>query len=288
MPNLDNLGVPRYEAGHPYHYIFDNLPLDVLEQRDVLINDQVDAHGVILEESAGNMGTLTNRLFQFVDDDGALKVTAVDEIDHSIAAHTDADGYVRMTDAERAKLEGIDSAANNIYFTFDALNEADEAVSVTVDSGEITFSPSSDVQWRIASGPIITAEIINYPRAHIHFYEIVPVLDDLNDRKYNVSFGGLLDESDPLDGTLSQFREESLAVYVNGIRLNRTTGVLHPSVNLVTLSPTDDDYSIPAETFIAKDWVLNKFTVEPTLDSFVLDEALSAGDVIFIDFECDI
>lgn len=296
MPNLNNLGVPRYESGHPYHYTFDNAPLEVLEQRDVLINDQVDAQGLILQDSAGNMGTLTNRLFQFVDEDGNLKTTAMDDAEHSIAAHTDGDGFVRMTDAERAKLTTIDSNANEVTFTFEGLDETDTEVSVTVDSGEITFASSSDVQLRIASGPIISAEILNYPRAHIHFYEIVPTIDTLDDRRYNINFGDLLEESDPLDGTLqNKFKPESVAVYVNGIRLNQTTAIFHPSVNSVTLTPTDDDYSIPAETVIVKDWILNKFTVLETEDEFeqpafavVLDQALNTGDVIFLDFECDI
>lgn len=294
MPNLDNLGVPRYEANHPYHYTFDNLPLEVLEQRDILINDQVDAQGIILQDSAGNMGTLTNRLFQFVDDDGNLKTAAIDDAEHSIAAHTDDGGFVRMTSAERSKLDGISSNANDLTLLVDGVNEADDAVSVTFDSGEVTLASSLDVQWRITTGPIITAEILNYPRAHIHFYEIVPVLDSINDKKYNLNFSGLLEESDPLSGTLqTKFKENSLAVYVNGIRLNSTTAVYHPSVNPVTLTPTDDDYSIPEETIIVKDWILNKFTLvkitSPSLSyHFLLDQALSVGDVIFIDFECDL
>lgn len=283
MPNLDNLGVPRYQSGHPYHYTFDNAPLEVLEQRDVLINDQVDAQGLILEESAGTQGTLANRLNQFADDDGNLLAAAVDSADHSIAAHTDGDGFVRMTDAERSKLETVANGATDITFSIET-----ETETIVIDSGQITLAGSTDLRWIVNTGPIVTAEIINYPRAHIHFYQVSPVQDPGDDTLYSIPFDDLLDISDPLDGTLTQFRLGSLAVYVNGIRLNETTPIYYPSIEAVTLTPTDDDYSIPAETVIAKDWKLNKFTVSVGQDSFNLDTALSEGDVILVDFECDI
>lgn len=283
MPNLDNLGVPRYQSGHPYHYTYDNAPLEVLEQRDVLINDQVDAQGLILEESAGTQGTLANRLNQFVDDDGNLLVAAMDEAEHGIAAHTDGDGFVRMTDAERAKLETVASGATDITFSIETDTE-----TIIIDSGQISLVGSTDIRWVVTTGPVVTAEVINYPRAHIHFYEIIPDLDPIDDTLYTIPFDGLLDEADPLDGTLTQFRDGSLAVYVNGVRLNQTTPIYYPSTQPVTLTPTDDDYSIPAETIIVKDWKLNKFTVGVGLDSFTLDTALSEGDVIFVDFECDL
>lgn len=283
MPNLDNLGVPRYDADHPYHYTFDNAPLEVLEQRDVLINDQVDAQGLILEESAGTQGTLPRRLDEFANADGTLKASAIDDAEHSIAAHTDGGGYFRMTEAQKDLLDTVASGATDITFSIET-----DSGPVLIDSGQITLAASADLKWIVDSGPIVSAEIINYPRAHIHFYEIVPEQDPDDSKLYLIPFDDLLDISDPLDGTLTTFREGSLAVYVNGVRLNQTTSVYYPSLSPVTLSPTDDDYSIPAATVIAKDWKLNKFTVNPSLDSFTLDEDLSEGDVVFVDFECDL
>ena len=48
MPDLNQLPVPEYQPGQPYHWSYDNLPLKTLAERDEIINFEVDNHGNIL------------------------------------------------------------------------------------------------------------------------------------------------------------------------------------------------------------------------------------------------
>ena len=271
MPELDLFPVPLYNPLHPYHWEYDNLPLQNLKLRDEIINGQVDYNSGILMDAAGTQGTLANRLAQSLDPNGNLLVAAVDETLHNIAAHTDGTAnlspteitaiatlgyvvsnpvpYVRMLDVERSKLALI----------------ADEATSMTVQvqtpsaivlntQGPITFIPSDTVTWSVSAGNKIQANL-GFPveAAHRHYYDQVPVTSDyLNYKTTSISTPCMV-------GTLR--------VTINGVRLSDSANVYVPSAN------------------ISSPWTLNSFTPDEAAGTFQLANAITAADIIRIDFD---
>lgn len=275
MPDLSKFGVPQYQAGQPYHYEYDNLPLNTLARRDEVINDAVDILISTLEGTAGTQGNLANRLNQSLDADGNLLDTAVDQSMHNIGAHTDGSvtvdageltefialgfpsltnpvSFVRMLEAERAKLALIDENATELVIDVEATNG-----NYTYGDGSnpnIVLTESSTIEWTWTAPNQITANV-KASNPHQHYYEQVPLTADY--QNYTTT------------SLSTPFKEGSLRVYINGVRLNSTTSV-----------------RVPNSTATA--YTLNRFTPDHINGTFVLLTAITSSDVIRIDFDTEL
>jgi hypothetical protein len=279
MPDLSQLPVPQYNADQPYHWEYDNLPLKTLADRDLIINAEVDVQGAILRETAGTQGTLANRLAQSIDEDGDLIPDAVDQAAHNIAEHTDGTKvvaapeladyvalgfpsltnpveFVRMLASERDKLALIANEATNLAMSVETISNI-----VLFEEGTIELVSSESVQWEIEAPNKVKAVLtvsIEFP--HRHYYDLEPVMMPTNDLV-------------PIDyklfkvtSTATPYIEDSLRVYVNGIRLNRNYDVYYPSNPVST-------------------WSLNSFTADAANGLFTLSNPITDVDVIQIDFD---
>lgn len=279
MVDLNKLPTPEYNPLNPYHWEYDNAPIKNLALRDELINNELENASQILRLGAGTQGNMANRMDQSIDANGDLKLAAVDQTMHSIAEHTDAsktvDGseltyinnvlgyesvtnpvsYVRMLDAERDKLSLVADEATDIDFKVTTPSNV-----VSIVEGTISFEASDTVGWDITapvspSQPYVLKAILGIGTtfAHNHYYDIDPVTVDYEN--YSTT---------PVN---TPFVEGSLRVYVNGVRLSSDASLYHPAFN-----PSNP-------------WSLNKFTPDHANGTFALDNALSATDIVRIDFD---
>lgn len=273
MPDLTKLPVPQHTGGQPYHAYYDNLPLEVLADRDYIINGEVDYQSKVLKDAAGTQGNVANRLNQSIEENGDLKTTAVDDALHNIAEHTDGSktvetdeldyyvdtlGYaavanpvpfVRMLEAERDKLALVADEATNLMI------QVETPSNITLfDDGTIQLEPSDSIHWEITAPNIIKPVLtISTDFAHRHYYEMVYPDDISTDdfQNYTLPY---------------PFVEGSLRVYINGVRLNSKYSVYYPSNPVST-------------------WTLNMFTPDYEAGTFVLDSAITEDDIIHVDFE---
>jgi len=279
MPDLSQLPVPLYSADQPYHWEYDNLPLKTLADRDLIINAEVDVQGAVLRETAGTQGTLANRLAQSIDEDGNLLPDAVDQAAHNIAEHTDgtksvsgpelADyialgfptltnpvGFVRMLASERDKLALIADEATNLMMSVETISNI-----VLFEEGTVEFVSSESVNWEVEAPNKVKAVLtISTEFAHRHYYDLTPIMLPTNDLV-------------PIDyklfkvtSTSTPYIEDSLRVYVNGVRLNRNYSVYYPSNPIST-------------------WSLNAFTADAANGLFTLSNPITDEDIIQIDFD---
>lgn len=281
MPDLNSLPVPNYAAGQPYHYEYDNLPLNTLAARDELINNAVDKMNSILQDTAGTQGTLANRLNQSIDADGDLRASAIDEALHNIAEHSDGSktvsgaellvyqqlgigsggaGYpsisnpvpfVRMLEAERDKLALIADEATNL--AIDVVTPSLTYSFGVTGMPQLNLVDSTTIEWNYAGSNNIRADLkLSSSFAHRHYYDIEPpTANYLNFDVNSVS---------------TPYIEGSLRVYINGVRLSSVDSVYVPN-------STHTAYS------------LNKFSPSHTTGEFTLDNAISASDIIRVDFD---
>jgi hypothetical protein len=281
MPDLNQLPVPQYDPGQPYHWAHDNLPLKTLAERDEIINFEVDNHGNILRSCAGTQGTLSNRLAQSIDQDGNLLSTAVDQSLHNIAEHSDGSKSVTTPELEEYQELGFSSLVNPVSFVRMLTAErdklamiADEATNVTVsvqtnsntvdfESGQLKFVPSDSVEWQIESPNKVKAVLrVSTDFAHRHFYEQTPIetlSDDAIPVPYKKYYITSVSNATPIV-------KDSLRVYVNGARLNSS-------------------YAVPYPDQMATVWNTNMFTASYVDNSFVLNSPIAETDVILIDFD---
>lgn len=257
MPSLPT--IPLYDVLTPYHHIADNIPIKAIVEALTFVNDQVDNDAQILRESIGTQGSLANRLAQSINDDGSLKVDAIDDALHSIEEHTDSAGFVRMTAAERAKLTGIASDSTNLSVRFNTIDGI-----VLLDNGIIDVQPSSTITWRYQSGSVYADN--NYPTEvrHVHYYGVnpIPVSDSLNNLYKTTTL-------------TTAYKGNSLRVYINGVRLSKdaTTPVPIHSGSSYVMTP----YSFGED--------LQSLEGIVTTALFRLSSILPAGNTIFIDFD---
>lgn len=279
MPDLNQLPVPLYSADQPYHWEIDNLPLQTLADRDLLINAEVDAQGKILRECNGTQGTLANRLAQSIDEDGNLTSSAVDQAQHNIAEHVDGSksvdsneladyvalgfpslsnpvDFVRMLESERNKLALIANEATNITISVETISNI-----VLYEEGSIEFAASDSIYWEVESPNKIKAVLsVSTDFAHRHYYDLTPVMVPTSD------ITPVLNKLFKVTSTATPYVADSLRVYINGIRLNPNNSVYYPS-NPVSV------------------WRLNKFTPDEANGKFTLDNPISEADIIQIDFD---
>jgi hypothetical protein len=271
MAELDKYPVPLYDPNSPYHWSVDNLPLETLATRDEAINGEVENIAATIRDANGTQGTLANRLNQSINPDGSLKADAVDESLHSIAEHTDdsttltteeletiADlgyvvsnpvPYVRMLEAERAKLSLIADEATNIAIQVETPSNA-----ILFEEGAITFASSASITWEVNNGNEVKANL-GFPieAAHRHYYGLEPITTDYQNYK--------------VTSVSTPYMEGTLRVFINGFRIAEGTDIYIPG-NLVSES-----------------WTLNSFTPDHEAGTFELANAITEDDAIWIDFD---
>lgn len=284
MPDLDKLPVPQYSADQPYHWEYDNLPLKTLEQRDEIINNEVNNHSEILNSCSGTQGTLANRLAQSIDEDGNLISSAVDESAHNIAEHLDGNkeveedeledyiqlgfpsltnpvDFVRMLSVERIKLASISDNATDLKIDVEVTSDEEETEIISFESGTLKLEPSESIQWEVESPNKVKAVLrVSTEFAHRHYYNLNPVMEPTDDMV------PILYKKFKVTSMSTPFVEDSLRVYINGIRLNPNDSVYHP------------DSSV-------SNWMLNGYVSDHENGIFTLTNAITELDIIQIDFD---
>ena len=267
MPHIELVPDVLYEAMQPYYVDFDNLPLRNIIYRQELINNVVDSNTILVQAAKGSANSLALRLAESMEDDGSLKVDAVDDILHNIGAHTDGEGlddegatidFVRMKSSERDKLSLIADEATALQIQVET-----PSVDVLFDDDLIQVVASDTITWTVegSSGHQRVKAHMNFPTsiAHRHIYDLVPVHDNLLDPDY---------QTYKVNSIASAYIEDSLRVYINGFRVSTT-----------------EEVYVPGPTGPTGTWYLTTFTPDHENGTFVLNRAIDSDDVIYIDFD---
>lgn len=273
MPDLLSSTIPLYSSEMPYHFIYDNIPLQALKRRDEILASGLDKNTLVLINAQGTQGSLSNRLNQSIDADGNLKSTAVDQALHNIAEHADGSktedvgvldyyqntlmypslvnpvSYVRMLHVERDKLSRVADEATNLSVELNLPSQI-----VIFNDGSLILENSDTVEWTFTS-PNIIKPMVNFSLdfVHRHYYDIDPITLDYQNYSVNV--------------LSTPYMEGSLRVYLNGTRLSETTSVYAPGE-----TPSSTAYFIT-------------FTSDYANGTFSLSSAITSSDIIRIDFD---
>jgi hypothetical protein len=213
----------EYTGLMPYHQEFDNLPLRNIVANQQIINTFTEQNRQELNNAQADAGSIANRLDQSLDTTGNLKVSAIDEVLHSIEAHSDTDTYVRMEAVERARLSLIEDEANFLSIIFD--DAGPSQTPVPFDTGDVTVANSSSVTWRFQNGKIFADLAFSTSSAHRHFYDITPTM-----------VSGFQSYSLPVN----EFMAGTLRIYINGSRLSESDSIWIPGF-------------MPADAFVVLD-----------------------------------
>lgn len=294
MPSIELIPVHLYQPTDPYNHQVDNRPLLDLIDRILLVNSQVDVDSIILQNAQGTQGNLANRLAQSINDDGSLKTSAVDATEHNIAHHTDGSvtvndvpiSYVRMLNAERAKLTEISAGANNldILVVLNTVAPSGLPSQISVISvseveyldGTFKLKPSDSIYFEVDTEGAISAHT-DFPSTvrHIHNYDIIPAHQNVTTpdyKNYKVTTAG------------TPYRVGSLRVYINGICLIRSGNIATGKAPRANYVPTNFAAGSPT-------WLTYTFTEDTDTDGLVtsgkfsLSSAIGVNDVISVDFD---
>lgn len=256
MPNINNIVPVLYTGLMPYHINYDNLPLIRILARQDLLNLSVEQYTEILKNSVGSAGSLSNRLNQSIENDGSLKVAAMNEALHNIGHHEDGEysgvNYVRMKLEEQEKLALIDDEANSLKI---------KVGEDTLDNGTLEILDTDTISWVYTAPNKISAEFA-FPTtaAHEHHYGLTPVHANISIPNYT---------NYKSTSVSTTFVEDSLKVFINGIRIFEDV-----QTYVYTFS------SGPSGT-----WTATSFTPNHAAGTFYLNRAISSTDVIKIDFD---
>jgi len=253
MPDLSGIPVRRHQPLDPYDHVHDNQPIDDLTAQVDSVNDSVESMRAILASAIGSQPDLATRLAQSLEADGDLITSAVDDALHSIEAHEDTDDFVRMTAAERAKLDLVAANATRLAVLVPFAGDDDPT---TFDDGNVEFVESDTVQFREDDGKIAFDIKIPISSKHIHYYDVTPVTSD----RVNYT----------VNGVPTAYKAGSLRVYVNGIRLSTTATVTVPVTGVATsllYAEGDDTAGVVTD------------------GDFNLNLAVGVADVVRIDFD---
>ena len=255
MPRIELIPEVLYGPLDPIHWEIDNLPLKAIIRRQNLINLALDNVIEQMRDAIGTQGSLANRLNQSINPNGSLKASALDEAQHSIEEHADTDMYVRMTREESEKLSTIADEATDIKFEV----YTDEVSFIEFNEGILRIKPSTTITPSFEAPDILKLNM-TFPveAAHQHYYGITPIDADLITPDYMNYL---------VTSTATPFIEDSLRVYVNGVRIFSDMQVYVPGVLV-------DDA-----------WTLLSFTPDHINGTFELSSALSSEDIIRIDFD---
>lgn len=256
MPKIDLIQVPLYGPNDPYHFQYDNAPLEAILQRQELINLALDNVIEQMTDAIGTQGTVANRLNQSINSDGSLKASAINAAQHSIADHVDDATYVRMLKTESDKLALVADNATSLYLQVQTDPQGDLTV---LNSGPAIIAPSSTITWSVQSPNKIVANMA-FPvsAAHSHYYDQIPVAANQTNPDY-INY--------KVNSTSSAYIAGSLRVYINGVRLTARTSLYVPGA------------------LVNDPWTLMTFTPNPTAGTFALSTAISSDDVIIIDYD---
>ncbi len=266
MPNINKITEVLYDGNQPYHVHYDNLPLKNILTRIDLVNAQVDINSEILRGSCGSVGTLSNRLSVALEEDGKLKSSSIDQSLHNIGAHQDGeyDGveYVRMTQAERDKLELIQPESNKIEIEVEDTITSETTEYLTFINGLIKLKSSDSIGLEFTAPDTISFHSIYSPEtAHIHNYQIIPAhqMPGTPDyRNYKTT------------SINTPFKEGTLRVYVNGFRIST-------SATKIFIGSDPTDLGNWQEVYVE--------TQNNSTGVFSLNTSITSTDVILIDFD---
>lgn len=290
MPDLTKLPVPEYQANQPYHWKFDNLPLKTLADRDEVINNAVDRQTQILNDAAGSQGSISNRLNQSIDEDGNIKSSAVDESLHNISEHSDGSkvvgdeeldyynstlgyseitnpvGFVRMLESERDKLSNIPINATSLFFEVCTDDDCVPSNIVLFDQGKVRLQSSSLIGWEVGFTPNTLKPVLKTSLEfnHRHYYDIEPVLVDVENNEYDAS------------GNSTAYLEGSLRVYINGTRLSSDQEIYYPK------NPTSNLWESSNAMLSGGS---NMYTPNHSTGTFTLSKPITEEDIIRVDFD---
>ncbi len=255
MPRIELIEPVYYSPNDPDDWAHRNRPLEAIIARQELINLALDNVIEQVRDSVGTQNTLSARLARSLDDDGALRTSAVDASTHSIESHADTADYVRMTRVQSDKLEQISDGANHLEIEVQLDSEGNDLV--TLDSGTVRFVPSSSVSFSLDS-PNKVAFDLAFPAAaaHRHYYDQTPVHATPLSPDY-IHYKVNSQAIAYMDGTLR--------VYINGIRLSSSEEVYVPGDNNV--------------------WTLVSYTPNHASGTFALSAAIQETDIIRIDYD---
>lgn len=251
MPDLSTAPVRRYQPLDPYTHVIDNGPIEDLDLRDVIINNAVEAMRAILDDAIGSQPDLATRLAASLNDDGSLITQAVDDAQHSIEQHTDSDDYVRMTATERAKLTNISADATSFGLNIEFPNE-----TIAFTDGVLDLVQSDTIAFRQEGAAVAIDVRFPISSRHIHYYDVDPATSDRQNYTTNT--------------VPTAYKQASLRVYVNGIRISQSDTVPVPVNGVVTQLK----YTEGAETGGIV-----------TGGDFALNAAITVLDKIRIDFD---
>ncbi len=294
MPQLELIPVPLYQPTDPYNHQVDNVPIKALIDRILLVNSQVDINATVLTGAIGTQGTLSNRLAQSINPDGTLKTSAIDAAQHNIAQHSDGSilvnnipvSYVRMLLDERSKLTGIASGSNYLAVrvsllqgvpSVSALTSQISVVNVSevlFNTGEFRLKSSDSIFWTLDPSGAIAAQT-TFPASvrHLHFYDQIPVpLNPLAPDYQNYVVTSLA----------TPYRQGSLRVFINGVRLTATINVTPGKAPRAVLVPEN----VPTGTWLSYSYA-EDVSVGGVVSSgkFSLSSPITASDIISVDFD---
>ena len=243
MPDIQIIPEVLYQADQPYHVHYDNLPLKNILTRIGLVNIQVDINTDILRGASGSAGSLNARLDKSLDEAGDIKADAVNLANHSIASHADGDGFVRMTDEERAKLDGIQSEANKLEIEIEDYDSNFLTVPPAGSNGILRFRKSSTIFMEFQSPDTVRLHSVFPPdAAHRHSYDLIPAYDVPSGPSY---------KNYRTTAVNTPFVEGSLRVYVNGARItNVPVKVLSYSASSVTVPNSGGIVVFPSSAWV--------------------------------------
>lgn len=295
MPQIELVPIPLYQPTQPYHHLVDNIPINALIDRILLVNSAVDVNSVILTDAIGTQGTLSNRLIQSINPDGSLKTSAVDAAQHNIAEHTDGSilvddipiSYVRMLLDERAKLELIAPGAtslnvlvtlnNNVPSNLPSQISVINISEIEYDNETLHLKPSDSVYWSVETDGSIKANT-NFPATvrHLHNYDLVPEPENILSPDYTNYI---------VTSTSTPYRSGSLRVYINGIRLTKLSNITPGGAPRANYVPVDFGVDPTWLTYTYEEDEDNLVDGVITSGKFSLSSAITTNDVITVDFD---
>jgi hypothetical protein len=237
----------------------------------------VDINADILRGASGSAGSLNARLDKSLDAAGNVKTDAVDDANHGIASHMDGDGFVRMTDNERAKLQGVLSEANKLEIEIEDYEPGSNNFVTLPPSGSngvLKFRSSSTIFMEFQNPDTVRLHSVFPPdAAHRHNYNLIPAYDIPSEPTF---------KNYRTTAVNTPFKADSLRVYVNGMRI---TGVPVKVLNYLS-APVTIPNSGGIAVFPATAWINTHIASEnPEGGTFELNRSLSPSDVIRIDFD---
>ena len=132
---------------------------------------------------------------------------------------------------------------------------------VAFDAGAVELAQSTSIHWEIqAPNKIVPVLAISTDFAHRHYYDMTPVMVPTSDHI------PILYKLFKVTSIATPYTEDSLRVYINGVRISKAFSVYYPSNPVST-------------------WQLNTYTEDYANGLFTLANPITDADIIQIDFD---